>query len=264
MFEDRPTQWVQLFGSFLAGFFALVIYGFSIKRRGTKKKQKLPTKTLLYMEIVAFSLAFAAFIDGIFLLTDEILNIDYVFIEDYAFVNLGSYISFSLNAVANYFLFAFAKAVYGEQIKKWVYFTLSFIQIMVVPMLLLVYFLGPFLFANVLNDIELIPFLTHILCSIIIYILFSVNAFKIRRLMPLDSDQDFIIRKSLGDLGTTGIFMLLAVLSFVTHELFIMTDIEILKNEAITIAFGWIFGAIAAFFLYSGYVSPEMMKKRID
>jgi hypothetical protein len=43
-----------------------------------------------------------------------------------------------------------------------------------------------------------------------------------------------------------------------------MTDIEILKNEAITIAFGWIFGAIAAFFLYSGYVSPEMMKKRID
>ena len=125
-----------------------------------------------------------------------------------------------------------------------------------------VYFLGPFLFENILSDIELIPFIAHIVCSIIIYILFSVNAFKVRKVMPLNTDQDYVIRKSLGNLGMTGIFMLLAVISFVSHELFIMTNVEILNKEAITIALGWIFGAVAAFFMYSGYVSPELMKNR--
>ncbi len=262
MFESRPTQWVQLFGSLLAGFFAFVIFGFLVKRRITKKRHHESTKALIYMEIVAFCLACAALIDGVFLLIDELIGFGYVYIEAYEFINLGSYLSFSLNAISNYFLLAFAKEIYGEQIKKGLYLTLSIMQIAVVPALLFVYFFGPFLFAGILSDIELIPFITHILCSIVIYILFSTNAFKIRKVMGLESDQDYIIRKSLGDLGMTGIFMLLAVLSFISHEIFLMTSFELLKKEAISIAFGWIFGSIAAFFMYSGYVSPELMKNR--
>ncbi|TFG20618.1 MAG: hypothetical protein EU530_02810 [Promethearchaeota archaeon] len=260
MFDERPTQWIQLFGSLLSAFFAFVIFGFLAKRKRLKKNED--TKTLLYMEIVAFCLAFAALIDGGFLFTNELFGFEYVIIEAYEFVNLGSYLSFSLNALSNYFLLAFAKEIYGEQIKKGLYITLSIIQLAVIPILLFVYFLGPFLFAEILADVSLIPFVAHIICSIVIYIVYSVNAFKLRKVMGRASDQDPIIHKALGDLGVTGIFMLLAVLSFITHEVFLMTEIALLKNEAISIAFGWIFGAIAAFFMYSGYVSPELMKRR--
>ncbi len=240
MFEERPTQWVQLFGSLLSAVFAFVIFGYLAKRRSSKKNES--TKTLLYIEIVAFCLGFAALIDGTFLFFDEIFTIDYVIIEAYAYVNLGSYLSFSLNALSNYYLLAFAKEIYGEQIKKGLFIILSIIQLSVIPLLLFVYFLGPFLFVSVLSDVELIPFVAHILCSIVIYILFSVNAFKVRKVMGSEKDQ--IIHKALGDLGMTGIFMLLAVLSFITHEVFLMTELEFLTKEAITIAFGWIFGAI--------------------
>lgn len=260
MFEDRPTQWIQLFGSLLSAFFAFIIFGYLSKRRRSKKNEN--TKTLLYMEIVAISLAFAALIDGVFLLTNELFGFEYVVLEAYEYVNLGSYLSFSLNAFSNYFLLVFAKEIYGEQIKKGLYIILSIIQLAVIPILLFVYFLGPFLFPEILADVSLIPFVAHILCSIIIYIIFSVNAFKVRKVMGRESEQDLFIRKALGDLSLTGIFMLFAVLSFVTHEVFLMTGIELLKKEAISIAFGWIFGAVAAFFMYSGYVSPELMNRR--
>ncbi|MBN2155060.1 MAG: hypothetical protein JW776_03360 [Candidatus Lokiarchaeota archaeon] len=244
-------------GSLLSAFFALIIFGFLVNRR--RKKRGIETKSLVYIEIVAFCLGLAALIDGVFLLTHEVYGIEFILIPSYEFVNFGSYLSFSLNAISNFFLLTFAKEIFGELVKKGLYLVLSIVQIAVVPALLIVFFSG-----DLLSDFELIPFIAHILCSIVIYILFSVNAFKIRKVMPLDSDQDYIIRKALGDLGMTGIFMLLAVLSFVAHEIFLMTSLELLKKEAVTIAFGWIFGGIAAFFMYSGYVSPELMKKRIE
>ena len=254
MFEERPTQWIQLAGSLLSAFFALVIFGFLANRR--RKKKGEDTKSLTSITIVALFLGIAALIDGVFLFVNEYFGVEYVIIPSFEFVNFGSYLSFCLNATSNFFLLSFAKEVFGEQIKKGLYVTLSVVQLAVVPALLIVFFTG-----DLLSAIEIVPFAAHILCSIVIYILFTVNAFKIQKIMPLESDQDYIIRRALGNLGMTGIFMLLAVLSFVTHEVFLMTSLEVLKNEAVTIAFGWIFGGIAAFFMYSGYVSPELMKR---
>ncbi len=241
-------QWLAYAGAIFSSIIGFLTFGLF-----TRRNREMRSKILINMEIAMFFLAFAALVDWVLF---TINGVNPVLRESFDYISLGSYISFTCNAISNVFLYKFTLAVFEEQVNMVLYYIITSIQLLVIPFLY-VYF---FMFSEIpeFEMMELIILGVHILCSFTIYVVLIKNSTKLRKKMTIDTTEDIPVKKGLGYMSLTGLLMFLAVLMFIVHEVMLMIPVR----EYITVSLGWILGSIAGVFIYIGYIAPKWLRDR--
>ncbi len=232
-------EWLAYSASLFAAIFGgFVIYLFYQRYQ---KKPSVLLKTVIYFLIF---MILASVIDAVFFTINR-LQPDWRAV--FNFVNLGSMLSFSCNAVANIFLLRFTEGVFYENKTHPVRKTLYIGEALVIP---------PVLLSAFIDFDSTVFLLIHVVLSIAIYGILIFNSIKLRQRL-LEQGQQEVQVQSLLFIAFSGLFILLALFSFLTKEVTNMLG----YREFFSVALGWVFGAVAALFIYLGFFVPDWMKK---
>ncbi|MBN2156133.1 MAG: hypothetical protein JW776_08820 [Candidatus Lokiarchaeota archaeon] len=235
------NPWVAFIGAAISTIIGFIIFGLM-----SAKLNRNRSKALSYMTFSILFLTLAAFFESSYHLAN-------LWIPTFAQTFFFSNMSFTCLAVSNVLLFAFTRTVFDEQINNFFYWIFVILEILVIPIIWVVWYLD---FTGIIIITELIeyaPFVLLILCSLTIYGSLTISAFRIRSKMQSKSNEEMIIHKGLLFIALTGILLSGTTLLFVLHELI---------YNFVFVTLGWVLGIIAAINISIGYVPGERLKKR--
>jgi len=245
-FFNFEYQWMAYVGSIIA--FIIAFYAtFKLFHKYQTKKSQI---VLIVASMVGF-LGLAAFIDflAFTLVHGEIVAAEIA--EAYELISLGSALSFSFNAISNILLLEFDHRVFhSKEGRKWKY--LVYVAELTVPLGII-----PMVYTGGDNTAFM---LIHIVCSLYVYITLSKDARDLSQKLKTESAEESVEQKALKMIAWSGIFFILAISGFVIHEIIVMSDLPI--REYYTVTAGWIFGAVAGFLIYLGFIVPVWMRER--
>lgn len=241
-FFQYDYQWMAYVGAIVSSAIAIIVLVLLAQKFHVRK-----AKTLYDLRNMVAFLAIAPTIDYI-LFTINALNPGWRATFDY--VELGSFMSFTMNAIANIFLLAFIRDVFFDGKKKGGLMFLAVLEAAVGPALVVIFFTGD-------PDLPLIALLLHVTAALAIYIVLATNAFRLRDRIKTDATKQ-VESHGLAYIGISGLVMFSAIILFVIHEVIILVPIR----EYWTVTLGWLLGAIAGVIVYLGFTPPEKMKKR--
>ncbi len=244
-FFTREYQWMAYVGSIISSIIGFYVLGKLLKRYKTRK-----TKVLRYVVGMMACLAFAAFVDFFAFTIDRTNVLDPNLNDRLNPIGLGSAISFSLNAVANIYILLFDKNVFRSKKKT------QWMNVVIIAELVVVFGL----ITSTYTSLEIVYFtLIHVLCSLIIFVVLALDSHLLKQRLVKDKGGHTAESRALQMISYSGIVFIVAISSFVLHEVFLMTD---LLQEYWTVALGWILASLGGFLLYLGYVIPDWIRKR--
>nr|MDO8088074.1 hypothetical protein [Candidatus Sigynarchaeum springense] len=235
-------QWMAYAGAIISSAIGLVVFALL-----AKKCKERPVRTVRSLRDMAGFLVIAAVIDYVaFTLNGVYPGWRPVF----NYVTLGSYLSFTMNAIANIFLLLFIRDVFFEDKNKKPLGLLAAMEIAVGPALVIIFFTGD-------PDWPLLALAVHVASAMAIYIVLTRNAIVLRGRIKRDSSKQ-VEAHGLAYIALSGLFMLAALILFVSHEAIILVPIR----EYWTVTLGWILGAVGGVVVYLGFTPPEWLKAR--
>ncbi len=241
-FFSYEYQWMAYVGAIASSAIALVVFVLLARKYEVGK-----ARSVRYLRDMVGFLVLAAVIDYV-VFTINGTNPDWRLRFNY--VALGSYISFTMNAIANIFLLLFIRDVFFDGKAKGFIIMLAVLEASVGPALVTIFFTGD-------PDLPLLALGVHVASAVAVYTILSANAFKLRDRIKLDATKQ-VETHGLAYIGVSGLILFAAVTLFVVHEVVILVPIR----EYWTVTLGWLLGSFAGVVVYLGFTPPERLKAR--
>ncbi|MEX2680742.1 MAG: hypothetical protein Q6373_004030 [Candidatus Sigynarchaeota archaeon] len=241
-FFTYDYQWMAYVGAIASSVTALVVLALLARKYAERK-----AVTVRSLRNMAAFLMLAAVIDYV-TFTINALYPGWRLAFDY--VRLGSYMSFTANAIANIYLLLFIRDVFFDGKAKVSIKLLAGLEAAVGPALVAIFFTDD-------PDLPLLALAVHVASALVIYTILSANAFRLRGRIKSDASRQ-VEAHGLAFIGISGLVMFAAVILFVAHEVIIIVPIR----EYWTVTLGWLLGAFGGVIVYLGFTPPESLKNR--
>lgn len=215
-------------------------------------KRYLERKTRIAALLAGFliTLSFSVILDPVFLLVRGIGGLD--------LVNFQSLFSLGWMSFANVFLVYFLKEYfYGNQ-DHWAVQPVAISAACVLPCLLVMY---------AIDGLTMIFLALHLSISFTLYLTQFIKSRTLVAMLKREEEIDIIALNGFKYIGLSGLALFISLVFFVLHEVTLMfpeffISINLLKEDAsIFIGLGFIFGGLAAFSFYIGFLMPTWIRK---